>query len=50
MTIPEQFTVKTHPALFDGEESQEMRHCYSSLQSKLTLSKRAQNTKTAKAS
>ena len=34
--IPEQFTVKAHPALFEGkgEEgvNQKMRHCYSSLQ------------------
>ena len=29
--FPEQFTVKAHPALFEGV-SQKMRHCYSSLQ------------------
>ena len=30
--IPEQFTVKAHPALFDGEGSQKRWHYYSSLQ------------------
>ena len=29
--IPEQFTVKAHPALFEGREEQKMRDYYSSL-------------------
>ena len=56
--FPEQFTVKTHPALFEREGkgeweegvSQKMRNCYSSLQLTHRLSKRAQNTKIEKTS
>ena len=46
--IPEQFTVKAHPASFEGKGrgAPKMRHCYSSfipVNSWHTLSKRAQN-------
>ena len=53
--IPEQFTVKADPALFEregkGEEGGEskMRHCYSSLQLTYTFKTHTKHKKTAKA-
>ena len=37
--IPEQFTVKAHPALFEGEGSWKMWHCHSSLQFTYTFNR-----------
>ena len=44
--IPEQFTVKAHPAIFDREGvSRKMRHCYSSLQLTYTFKTRTKHKK-----
>ena len=49
--IPEQFTVKAHPALMRGRGgvSQKMRHCYSTLQLTYTFKTRTKHKNTAKA-
>ena len=46
--IPEQFTVKAHPALFGGGESGEGRHYYSSLQLTYTFKTITKHKKTPK--